>query len=470
MRRLLLTAALAVALVAPTTSVLAGAAEPAASWDFNGDGMTDLADGWPGAEEGGPGAVFVRYRTSDGFTERQTLRHPGRVGDSNDGFGAAVASTDLDRDGYADLAVGAPGYRLDQSTYGSVTVFRGSPTGLSQSGTTTLAWPRPADGDQVAFGTSLAVADLSRDGWPDIAVGAVDGDGDRGADRSFVATLFGGPAGFALERANVVAAPAGTRWFGLTIAAGDVNGDGYVDLVESADGPGPHVSFAAGTADGPRQARVLTNVWAQSLAVGDVTRDGVADIVASRPYRRYDNARAKPYVGTGRVTLFRGSASGPRDGVTVTQESPGVPGRSTYRDFFGSSVTILDVNANGTPEVVVGAPGETVDGVRAAGALTLLRVGPSGFRTNGNRRVTQDQRGIPGRPQRFGFFGDRVSGWDGGERGRLFVTVRRPSAPRSDPGVLGIMWVVDGRLGTGPARSYAVLDGTGLLPRESGST
>ena len=87
----------------------ASATPPALSWDFDGDGIRDLAAGQVGNEEGGPGQVLVRRGTADGYGPATVLRHP-EAPEGNEGFGSSLASTDLDLDGYADLVVGAPGF------------------------------------------------------------------------------------------------------------------------------------------------------------------------------------------------------------------------------------------------------------------------------------------------------------------------------------------------------------------------
>jgi hypothetical protein len=166
----------------------------------------------------------------------------------------------------------------------------------------------------------------------------------------------------------------------------------------------------------------------------------------------------------GSVTLFRGSASGPRAGVTATQESRGVPGNSAYGDFFGASVTIADVNHNGRNEVVVGVPGRDVGGIKDAGAITLLRVGTTGFRTTGNRTLTQVPDNVPGDPRKFGNFGRYVTGQDRTGDGvpDLLVASR---VPGTGPGVLTVLRVVDGPLANVPGSALQVLDGA--LPRDA---
>jgi hypothetical protein len=439
------------------------------SWDFDGDGVLDLAGGQPGHEEGGPGRVLVRRGTGDGYADPTVLVHPVPT-EGNDAFGAALASADLDHDGYADLVVGAPSAYGTPGTHGSVTVFRGSAAGLSQDAQTTVAWPSRPDGDQVSFGRSLVIADLRGDGWPDIAVGAPDDDGDRGTDRSRLYVLRGEPAGFSPTRSYAVVPPSGSRWFGETLAVGDVEHDGHLDLVESAGYPGKeHVTYLRGTDTGPHRARVLSTGWAQSLAVGDVTGDGLDDIVATRPYAHYDNTVRRPYVGAGRVTLFGGSPTGPRAGVSVTQGSAGVPTSARYGDLFGSSAALVDVNGNGRREVVVGMPGREVGDVKDAGAVVVLRVGATGFRRHGNRLLTQATSGVPGDPRRGGRFGDEVAAQDRTRDGLPDLLVR--SRGRYDqPRLLTQLRVLDAPLLSGGGTAEDVLDGTlRALPRDGSS-
>ena len=105
------TAVFTLVLAGALTASVAGAALPAAPYDFNGDGYADLAVGVP--DEAGGGAVNVLYGSHDGITaagDQYWTGQPGVKGvrAKGDKFGRAISSADFDRDGYADLAIGVP--------------------------------------------------------------------------------------------------------------------------------------------------------------------------------------------------------------------------------------------------------------------------------------------------------------------------------------------------------------------------
>ncbi|GGS04575.1 hypothetical protein GCM10010252_48970 [Streptomyces aureoverticillatus] len=158
---------------------------------------------------------------------------------------------------------------------------------------------------------------------------------------------------------------------------GDLNGDGYQDFVGTpqeydANSSGA-ISVTYGGPDGVSKtlpARVYDqnspgvpgvdekgDRWGNDVAVGDVDRDGYADIVVGASW---ESAAAPETAGSGAITLLRGS----RTGVTttgakvLTQNSKGVPSTSEAKDHFGEAVTVLDADKNGKPEVYVGGNGE----------------------------------------------------------------------------------------------------------------
>jgi hypothetical protein len=178
-------AALGAAMTAPTVGAPALAAEPTSTvqpFDFNGDGRVDLAVGvpdWDGFDDADAervsnvGAVVVLWGGRDRVQE--TTITPGEVDAQGQRrtdarFGAALTSADLDRDGYADLAVGAPYEdRADSAVdpgMGAVYVYYGSASGLGAR--QAVLGHEGLSG----FGAALVARDLTGDGWPDLAIGA----------------------------------------------------------------------------------------------------------------------------------------------------------------------------------------------------------------------------------------------------------------------------------------------------------
>lgn len=106
-----------------------------ANGDFDGDGFADLAIGSPGEDLKtlGAGAVAILYGGPAGVGTRRdrTIHEPSSAQRHGDHFGAALATGDLDGDGFADLAIGTPDARAaGASSAGSVTVVYGSSKGL----------------------------------------------------------------------------------------------------------------------------------------------------------------------------------------------------------------------------------------------------------------------------------------------------------------------------------------------------
>lgn len=141
---------------------------------------------------------------------------------------------DVNGDGYTNLVVGAP--ELTGSYGGSVYVFLGSAHGLARTPAITLAAPG-AGTSWSLFGYGVASAgDVNGDGYSDLVVGATDTSGVTGAAYLYL----GGPPGLATTPAVILTDPGGAAgdYFGHSVAsAGDLNGDGYADVVV-ATGPG----------------------------------------------------------------------------------------------------------------------------------------------------------------------------------------------------------------------------------------
>jgi hypothetical protein len=171
--------------------------EALSAGDFDGDGHSDLAVGAPGEAPGASpksGVVFVFKGATTGLTPGRVIDQMGLGGnEEGDRFGAALSSADFDGDGFADLAVGAPGESPGKSPRsGAVFVFHGTIIGLLPDRVVTEAGLGANEaGDR--FGAALASGDFDGDGVSDLAIGAP-GEAPGSGPRSGAVVLFRGGA------------------------------------------------------------------------------------------------------------------------------------------------------------------------------------------------------------------------------------------------------------------------------------
>ncbi|PKR41513.1 VCBS repeat-containing protein [Streptomyces sp. EAG2] len=395
--------------------------------DVNGDGYDDLVTASEATVSGidGPGAVVVNTGSANGISAARTqvisqnsAGVPGAA-EKEDRFGSALATADLNGDGYTDVVAGTPREQVgDHVEGGTVTLLWGSKSGLS--GGTTLPDPAPASGNH--FGGHLAVGDFDGDGDPELAVGS------HGSGVWIFDSLSKAGAGSHRELSTAIAP--GSPDYYRSLTAGDFDGDGADDLVVGGryDEDGSY-DGAALVHPSAREAYTVLPDEAPVAATGDFDNDGHDDLLLGSP----DNDMVVAYAGSS-------GGLGTSARRTFTQDTPGVPGATEPSDFFGEGVAAGDVDGDGYDDIAVGAEYETVGSVPNAGSVTILRGSPAGLTGTGAQAIHQDTAGVPGVNEPYDRFGSALLLTDTNRDGHADLAVGAPMENTSN----GALWSLRG--------------------------
>jgi hypothetical protein len=414
--------------------------------DFNADGYDDLAIGSPNEDSKGDGvghqkagtgkgAVAIMYGSGaglgpggspSGISNRlfyQDVEGMAGIGEQEDLFGAALASGDFNNDGYADLAIGAPGEDDDDGNDGgAVAIMYGSPSGIIVRGNQLIDQDSDTiegvieDGDE--FGATLAVGDFDGDGDDDLAVGAPGeaiGDTD-GAGAIIV--IDGTPSGLDPTQSQF--------WDG-----------------QGSEG----LRLGAGSSENDESGR--------ALAAADFDGDGYADLAVGIPGQNVasTNSTSTPIRGTGMVVILHGHSSGLIDTRNQYWDQNGsrdpannLRGGCEPRDHFGASLAAADFNGDGHPDLAVGIPDEDIT-ESDDGAVAVIYGSTSGLSASGNQMWDQNGSEDPevfnigGGSEKGDHFGSALAGGDFNGDGASDLVIGVPGED-GDAGAVNVLYGV----------------------------
>lgn len=293
-------------------------------------------------------------------------------------FGFAIPSSplNLNRDGYNDLVIGTPS---SDGNKGNVFIHYGGKNGVSPVPDITIAGRAPGD----RFGFSLLGRDVDNDGYQDLIMG-----GNISRDTSGKVYIFpGSKDGILRKSSQILQGKTKGDWFGASLAMGDINGDGYAELIvgamcdsSSGDRAGAVYIYYGGPDGFSKMADTIItgegdfDYLGRSIVSADINGDGYPDILIGASG---NNAGG---VDRGAVYIFYGKKGKLPDRLHAEKAEVIIAGEHDMDGFGGEVAKIGDVNGDAHLDIAISASGSNKGGKRSGAVYLFLHLFNNGKR------------------------------------------------------------------------------------------